>query len=138
MGQFVASSDSALKQRLPSLLTNPELVKPSPILARRATVLEEWSNLERTRALSHSEGSPRGSDHPPPSSVEGDSLASTAPPPGMLPPTLPPVVSHPVVMDIMGLTSGGSDQNGNGTEPSSGMTGKDPGMVAKFLSARYY
>ena len=60
MGQFVSSSsgtsDSTHRSSRQSfLLKSPEVAKPSPILARKAGVIEEWSNLQRTRALSQPE-----------------------------------------------------------------------------------
>ncbi len=55
INQFVSNSDPDLYGRRPSLATLPDKeATPSPILARKATVIEEWSNLQRTRALSHS------------------------------------------------------------------------------------
>jgi hypothetical protein len=85
ISQFMASSDSTLTERRPFLLNHPE-PKPSPILARRTAVMEEWSNLQRTRALSHSESA---DSELAPGTAAGETQVSTTPPSSLLS-TAPP------------------------------------------------
>lgn len=90
--------------------------------------MKEWSNLERTRALSHSEGSQTGTDVPPPSTPSADLLSAT-------PPSGTPPSSHREPASGAGVGSG--DQNRNGTEAGGGnLKGKEGEVVTRFLSAR--
>lgn len=56
--QFVPRSHPS-RSRVSSLLVTPP-PSPSPMMSRRTTVIEEWSQLQRTRSLSHSSKPDRG------------------------------------------------------------------------------
>ena len=49
------SSATPIIARRPVIVDTPSVAAPSPILARKASVIKEWSNLQRSRALSLSE-----------------------------------------------------------------------------------
>ena len=129
--QFVASSDSTLPSRRPFLFP-VGVAKPSPILARKASVIEEWSNLQRTRALSQSESDKKNV----PSPIASSSSVSTSPPLGSSPSATPPghTPSNGSAATAGSVVSPGkSRQNGTG----SGGSGLGMEESRKFLSARY-
>ncbi len=129
----MASSDSALPSRRPFLMP-VGVAKPSPILARKASVIEEWSNLQRTRAHSKSESDKKNA-------LSSIATSVATPPIGSSPSATPPRHS------LSGSTPAQGDAAGSGVSPGgnphqNGMetaTGGGMGIeeAQKFLSARY-
>lgn len=124
--QFVASSDSALPSRRPFPIPLG-VAKPSPILARKANVIEEWSTLQRTRALSKSEADKKSAA---PSPVAASSAAT--PPSGISP--LGPSATPPG--GVTPAASGTDGSAGNAAKSHQNGTGTAGIEAQKFLSAR--
>ena len=142
INQFVC--DPSLPSRRKSLLSTSSATEPSPILARKASVIKEWSNLQRKRALSQTEADKPSDKVANPDSINSSpsqlsALSSTTPSPLVSQfhsGTASSMVSESpsgrgLVGDVMRSGVGGGEEIGNGNRTSIGIE-----MRQRLLTAR--